>query len=78
MTLEEAQKAADIIGTADGGCTTCINRLIKRFEAAFPEFELVRTSEEINEQPEWSDDPDDADFIGYRVIARLRQESPPC
>ena len=38
MTLEEARKVADIISTADNGCSHCVSNLQERLKIAFPEF----------------------------------------
>lgn len=40
MTIEEMQKVVEIVGTADGGCTTCVENLVELLEAAFPAFEM--------------------------------------
>jgi hypothetical protein len=39
MTLDEAQKIAAIIGTADSGCPVCIGKLVDLCNKSFPDFE---------------------------------------
>lgn len=39
MTLSEAQKVADILKRADGGCPNCVGHLVELATEAFPEFE---------------------------------------
>ena len=38
MTLEEANKLAGIVGTADGGCEQCVGSLCYLLNESFPEF----------------------------------------
>lgn len=38
MTLEEAQKVAEICSEADGGCSHCTYELMLLCQEAFPEF----------------------------------------
>lgn len=38
MTLEDAQKIAMIVATADGGCPCCVDNLVKQLRPAFPDF----------------------------------------
>jgi len=39
MTLDEAQRVADVASEADGGCPTCASALAKLLQKEFPEFE---------------------------------------
>jgi hypothetical protein len=39
MTIEEAQRIAAIVATADNGCSNCVGALADQLKAAFPEFE---------------------------------------
>ena len=57
MTLSEAQVVADIIATADSGCTTCVKSLATKMTDAFPEFVFELNSD---------------DEIETRCTARLR------
>ena len=38
MTLEDAQRVANIIRFADGGCSSCVQDLIERANKVWPEF----------------------------------------
>lgn len=38
MTLGEAKGIAEIIGTADSGCSDCVGDLVARMNEKFPEF----------------------------------------
>lgn len=55
MTLDEVKTVANIIGTADNGCETCIDNLIKRFNDSFPAYRLTRTGERQVEPDEWDE-----------------------
>lgn len=67
MTIEEAQIIGRIIGTADGGCSTCIAALANRFNAAGLGFVFTPTDEPIMEQPDWSENPEDVMYVGNLV-----------
>ena len=67
MTLEEAQKVARIVGTADGGCRSCCNALVDQLNKVSLGFRFTRTDEWHSEQPDWSNDPADAFDNGYIV-----------
>ena len=41
MTLEEAQKIADIISTADDGCHSCVSNLAEHLTEEFPGFAWI-------------------------------------
>ena len=41
MNLEEAQKVADIIATADGQCGSCADTLCFDMNEAFPQYSFV-------------------------------------
>jgi len=69
MTQDEADKLGLLIGTADGGCSTCVDFMAKRAANAFPEWSFVVTEEEQREQYEWSDDPEETQLVGYVVKA---------
>lgn len=71
MTIEEMQKIAMIISTADNGCSTCVGKLIDEVNKAFPEFELTWSSAEWSRRPEWADDDDEAKESFQVIIARL-------
>lgn len=70
MTMEEAEKLAAIIGTADGGCSTCVEDLARRAAIAFPEFRWTPTRGDLVEQPDWSDDPEDRIRVGVVVLVQ--------
>lgn len=38
MTLEEAQAVADIVATADNGCSSCVGSLCRMLAQDFPQF----------------------------------------
>lgn len=38
MTLDEAQKVADIVQNADGGCPVCVGHLVDELGRVFPDF----------------------------------------
>jgi hypothetical protein len=69
MTQDEADAVGAIIGTADGGCSTCVARLVGRLNAAKLGFVWATTGENRQEQPDWSDDPEDKYHVGLVVIA---------
>lgn len=90
MTLEEAQKISDIIGTADGGCSHCVSNILPLLRKTFPEFEWTVEGEfqhdyERDEkepdfydaEPSWELD-DDAINIKYRsrvlIVAKEREK----
>lgn len=50
MTLEEVQKVARIIGTADSGCSVCVGALTRRLQQQFPEFTWSAGDTTISEQ----------------------------
>ena len=81
MTLEEAQTIALIAGTADGGCSTCVSNMLKRLNAAFPEFTFSISNgiKATYEKPDWSNDPDDINCVGIKVevILNHQESSPP-
>lgn len=74
MTLEDAQKVADIVAQADGGCSTCVGALIYDLNNAFPEFAW-----DFGDNPAyqaWIDDddaPDDAQPAILRGIVGIRE-----
>lgn len=76
MTLDEAEKIGRIIGTADGGCDTCISLLADQMNEAFPEFWWEVTDEEIRVQSQISDDPEDTEFIGWLVRPTPKDPTP--
>ena len=41
MTIQEAEKIARIIVTADGGCRVCVQELASEMQEMFPEFEWI-------------------------------------
>lgn len=38
MTLDDAKKVGAIVGTADNGCSVCVDNLIQRLNVTFPQF----------------------------------------
>lgn len=66
MTQEEAEKIARIVSTADGGCPTCIARLISRLNGAGLGWTFHRVSGEWTERP--ADDLED-DGRSYPLIS---------
>lgn len=38
MNIEEANRIAGIVGTADGGCVHCVGALVRSLNEDFPEF----------------------------------------
>ena len=63
MTLDEAQKLADIISTADGGCSDCVGDLIKRLNDSFPTFVF-----EVTEDDRFVAWPDDMQSLPGEVL----------
>lgn len=59
MTQDEASKIADIIATADSGCSTCVHSLCERLTEASLGFTFRMTGQDVTRQAEWSDDPED-------------------
>jgi hypothetical protein len=49
MTLDEAQKVASIIATADGGCSNWVCALIRECSQVFPKFDWVKLVVETGE-----------------------------
>jgi hypothetical protein len=45
MTLEEAEKIAKIISTADGGCSNCVIEMTEEWNKVFPEYKMTCTKE---------------------------------
>ncbi len=60
MTLEEMEKLATIISTADGGCPHCITRLIDEMHQAFPEFKLTLTKERWSRPLRWDEEANES------------------
>lgn len=58
MTLDEMRTVARIIGTADGGCSTCVGDLVRQMREAFPQFEFVIGDEVEEPDPQWLDCPE--------------------
>jgi hypothetical protein len=67
MTPEEAKTIADVIATADGGCSVCVRSLCTHLNAANLGFTFERgESDLVIYDPEW---PDDRDFATtYREV----------
>lgn len=42
MTWDEATKIGAIVGTADNGCSVCVDSLITRLNETFPQFIWTR------------------------------------
>lgn len=59
MTLDEAQKVADVCSNADGGCRTCVSELVSYLTADFPEFQWSL---------EYRDGDPKANQIGQRIM----------
>lgn len=59
MTIEEAQKVANIIAQADSGCPYCVGWLLREARKIFPEFV-------------WSDYDDFAD-TGKQIVVTARK-----
>jgi hypothetical protein len=72
MTIDDAQKIAKIIGTADGGCSNCVGDLVERLSKMFPSFRWIITDEHQMEQPDWSEDPEDTHQVGFVVLVEPR------
>lgn len=73
MTQEEADKIAAVLRTADSGCSTCVRDLCERATAARLgfRFEMTGQTVEVREQPDWTDDPEEArDRHHPEVVAR--------
>lgn len=69
MTQEEADKLAAAIRTVDGGCSVCVSNLCERLNAmGFGFIWTVDGDEDVVEQPEWSDDPEDASTHYWPVV----------
>ena len=41
MRIDEAIKIAEIVATADSGCSQCVRDLVMQLEDAFPEFQWL-------------------------------------
>lgn len=59
MNLEEAQKIADIISSADGGCPHCVYSLGAQLQREFPEFTFfpVRVAHNLSRRIGVKDEP---------------------
>ena len=78
MTQDEADKIAAVIRTADNGCPFCIQNLCDRLNRSGLGFVFERTDGQVTErnQPDWSDDPEDAFELEFpEVVARPPQRS---
>lgn len=76
MTFDEAKQIARIVGTADSGCTICVGHLVDQMNERFPAFRWVMTNQNMPvEQPDWSDDPDDATSPG--LLVTVEPATPP-
>ncbi|MDP3938242.1 MAG: hypothetical protein Q8R92_08910 [Deltaproteobacteria bacterium] len=51
MTLDEAQKVASIVATADHSCSVCVGNLVDQLNEAFPEFYWAAADETVDVQP---------------------------
>ena len=47
MTQAEAEKIAAIVGTADDGCSTCVDALVSQLNEAFPQFAWRRAGDVV-------------------------------
>lgn len=75
MTQAEADAIAAVIRTADGGCSVCVRDLCRRMTDAGLGWAFAMTGRDIEvmDQPNWSDDPDDAETRTYpEVVATVR------
>jgi hypothetical protein len=62
MTLEEAQKVARVLETADSRCSCCVRSLARRIGEAFPEFRWrydEEASRPIPRHEDWEPDHED-------------------
>lgn len=73
MTQDEANKIAAIIATADGGCSVCVENLIRRMNSADLGFTFKQTGADIEEQADWSDDPEDT--VTYPGVVAIKVEA---
>lgn len=60
MDIYTAKKIGEIISPTDGGCHHCVGGLIDRLNSAFPEYDFFISDDKFLVQPDWSDDPEDA------------------
>lgn len=78
MTKEEADKIAAVIRTADNGCSQCVRDLCDRMSRAELGFAFTVYGEEsVTEQPDWSDDADDAISHFWPIVVVTQGRPPP-
>jgi hypothetical protein len=53
VDLNDAQKIAKIIGTADNGCDTCVGELVSKLNGQFPRFVWAATGERVDDMPDF-------------------------
>lgn len=58
ITIEDAERFARIISTADSGCSCCVGSLVEEANDAFPEFVFKMEKEEWH-RPLWPDADED-------------------
>lgn len=68
MTLDEAKLIANIIGTADHGCSVCVGNLVERMNRDFPQFKWERGDSEM---PLYDRDEDDTWSKQMEVLVSL-------
>lgn len=76
MDASEAQKVVNILSTADGGCSTCVGRLVDKFRAAFPEFVVTDVGKKWFERAEWMDDEEAEQFATRYVLFNVAPTAP--
>lgn len=76
MTIEEAEKIARLIGSADNGCASCVGNLVKRFNRLFPQFVMTKTREEVRDnfeepKPSHMDEEEWAEIGDRRIVVTV-------
>ena len=71
MTLDEAQMIAKIVGTADGGCPTCVSMLVEHLNREFPQFVFVMG----DQAPPMGDDDFEDPWYGSRYDVHVSSKA---
>lgn len=78
VTLDEANKIAAVIGTADSACSNCVGSLVEKMNVNFPQFVWKATDQYVREYFKYDGIPateDDSDYSSSRVEVLVRERA---